>query len=103
MTKRVSRWLLPNHKDRKRIGQHRFAGGPASSSSLWGRGAGGWRGRWWYRAIFRRHGQDVIGLRIQGQRLGTHHRLEILFHRKTGGAAFLDDRHGTVAVRTERF
>src|ERR1019366_5072191 len=91
----VTVFLLTHHKNRERIRQHRAPGGSSTAPSLWRRAPCGRRGRWWRRrAVLRRHRQDVFRLRIQRQRLGATHRLEILLHGEGCRIVFLDDRHG---------
>src|SRR6516164_6957030 len=65
----------------------------AAAARRWGR----------RRSTLLAHGQDVIGLAIEGDGSGAIHRLKILLDIETRWTLFLDDRQGAVAVRAEGF
>jgi hypothetical protein len=54
------------------------------------------------RTILRGHGHNVVRLRIQRERLGARHRVEVLLDLEAGRTRLPDDCQHPVAVRAER-
>jgi len=83
--------MLPtDDKDRERIRHHLAS--PGSSTRRRRRG---------WRPVLGGDQQDVIGLAVERQRLGTCHGLHRLGNGKAGRAVLLHDSHRSVALRAE--